>query len=235
MPSILEDLLNEELTEDQAKIIARDRFDSLLELPNALRAPGRSRTPTPAANLNQFYNLVRLAIQNKEQRAGTTNPIRFTEEDTNIPAETETIVFSLINRRPGAFAGGPPGTNGPRNLKPRQRELISDPENPGNRIAIMGYWYENIVRFTCWARTNKTANERALWFEDLMIEYDWWFCLQGVNRVIFQERHADIVTQIDNNRWYGRPIDYFVKTEDIRAFQEKAFEEILINVKIGVS
>ncbi len=71
-----------------------------------------------------------------------------------------------------------------------------------------------------------------MWFEDLMEEYSWWFKLQGVDRVIFWGRQADVVVERDNNKWYGRPLDFFVRTEKLRVFREKTLEEILIKLAV---
>jgi hypothetical protein len=112
------------------------------------------------------------------------------------------------------------------------REEGDDKENPGYRYVIKGYWYDNLVRFTCWARSNKAANARAEWFEQLMQEYSWWYALQGVNRVLFWDRGSDIVSVVDGNKWYGRPIDFFVRTEKLRVFSEKELEQILIRLDV---
>jgi len=50
--------------------------------------------------------------------------------------------------------------------------------------------------------------------------------------VIFLERHADIVTEVSNNKWYGRPLDYFVRTETLKVFQEKTIENIFIDLVV---
>ena len=110
------------------------------------------------------------------------------------------------------------------------RESGTDAANPDYRYTVQGYWYDNLIRFTCWARTNKQANERANWFEDFMEDYTWWFRLQGVGRVLFWGRGEDDIVRDDENKWYGRPLDYFVRTEKLRRFEEKKLEEILIQL-----
>jgi hypothetical protein len=68
-----------------------------------------------------------------------------------------------------------------------------------------------------------------------MEEYSWWFKLQGLNRVIFLGQRSDIITTINNNKWYGRPLDYFVRTETLRVFKEKTIEEVLVNFKVSAT
>ena len=102
--------------------------------------------------------------------------------------DLETISIRLVRREPGRFSEGRPYEGDVRNLRPILRQVYDDPENPGYKRAEMGYWYDNTVRFTCWARTNKEADARALWFEALMEDYKWFYRLRGVNRVLFHGR-----------------------------------------------
>ena len=191
---------------------------------------GPTKSMSSAKTLTEFFSLIKDAINNYETRAGTPeeNKVIFTEEEPDEKAQTEVITFSVIKREPGAFSQGAPFEGKVKNLKPLLREVSEDPTKPGYKSATYGYWHDNLVRFTCWARTNKAANKRAFWFEDLMDEYSWWFRLQGVERTVFWGRNADIAVEIQGNMWYGRPIDFYVKTENIKVFSEKKIEEILI-------
>jgi hypothetical protein len=237
MSSTLLDLLDVELTTEQKRIIIQETFDFVKGDPIAQRrARGNPRSVTPgrAKSLLEFYELVRQSIVDYETRARVPDidKVVFTEEEPDINSSTPTVTFSLLKREPGQFGQGGPFGAKHQNLRPMLREEFTDPENPGYRVATTGYWYDNLVRFTCWSRTNKTANAKAEWFENLMEEYTWWFRLNGVSRVIFWGRDADIVVNVDQNKWYGRPIDYFVKTEKVRVFNEKTLEEILIKLKV---
>lgn len=232
--SALLDILNEDLSVDERRLIVRQWFDDAFQEGFTKQDLARSKTLGPAKSLLDFYDLVRQAIENYEIREGITdeNKIVFTEEEPDVSAKNEAIVFSLISREPGAFGEGAPLKARVRNQKPIIREIVDDPTAPGYKKIIKGYWYDNVVRFTCWAKTNKAANRRAEWFGDLMEEYSWWFKLQGVDRVIFLEQQADLVTVVNDNKWYGRPIDYFVRTEKLRVYSEKMLEEILLKVAV---
>jgi hypothetical protein len=232
--SLLEDLLREDLTVDNRKLIVRHIFTSSFTEAFSRQDIERSRSIGSAKSLSGFYDLVRLAIGDYETRSGVTeeNKIFFTEEEPDVDAEHESIVFSLIKRVPGAFGKGAPFEASVTNQRPMLRGSEVDPENPDYMQVTYGYWHDNIVRFTCWARTNKSANARAAWFEDLMEEYSWWYKLQGVDRVLFLERQADISTVVNSNKWYGRSIDYFIRTETLKVYNEKRLEEILLNVSV---
>ncbi len=227
----VEDILEEELTENNIKITVERIFDMEVGKDRAGLA-SKSRSPREAKSLTGVYDLIRKTIEDTEKRLRMPeeNKVTFTEDEPDNKAQTETISFSLIRREPGAFGQGAPFESKTRNLRPVIREEQDDPENPGYRIATTGYWHDNLIRLTCWAQTNKAANARADWLEKLLDEYAWFFKAEGVDRFLFWERNSDIIKVVDNNKWYGRPIDYFVRTETLRAFSEKKIEEILLKV-----
>jgi len=65
-----------------------------------------------------------------------------------------------------------------------------------------------------------------------MEEYAWWFTMQGCQRAIYQGQETDLVAVVNENKWYGRPINFFVRTEKLRTFKEKTLEEIYIKLAV---
>lgn len=228
----LQNLLNDVLLEENPRVIVSRVFSNSIADGTARRNLDRLKTPGNAKSLLEFYDLVRQAKDDYENRANTPDEYKiiYTEEEPDSGSDTETVTFSLVKREPGAFSQGKPFEGNVRNLKPMLREVGPDETNPGYNYAINGYWFDNVVKFTCWARTNKAANVRAMWFEAMMEDYMWWFRLQGTAQVLFWGRDADMVIEVDNNKWYGRPLNYFVRTESLRVFSEKQMEEIIVNL-----
>lgn len=231
---MLEDILDDDLKQEQARIIVNDVFDGFVR-PSGTPSK-KANAFTAPATLKEFFALVQSSIRDMEARASTPEieQVTFTEEEPDTAAGTETIVYSMIERKPGQFAQGKPMSREHTNQRPMIRESFDDPVNPGYKCVVYGYYYDNIVRFTCWARTNKVANDRATWFEDLMEEYSWIYKLQGLDRVLFWGRNTDLVKKIDGTPWYGRPMDFFVRTEKLRIYQQKKLEEMVINVSVNI-
>lgn len=223
------DILTEEQIEEQKKItiIAGTQFKTLVDTATRF---DKTTTPQPAKNIIEVMDLIKTAIEDRDRRRSKTQDARVvvSYEDPDVDAELETITLSLIKREPGAYSQGRPMEGKIKQLRPILRELQDDSENPGYKRAIMGYYYDNILQLTCWARTNKTANERAIWLETLMEDYMWWFVYSGVNRILYQGRAVERITKIRNNKLYGRPLNYFVRTEQIRTVSQKELEEIII-------
>lgn len=229
----LEDLIPLELLDNpRVEIRQYESFvQSVRQIPTALR------TPLPAKNLKEVYALVKTVIDDYERRMNIADDakVNFTEEEPDyLKASGPTITFSLHLREPGAMSKGSPMLRGTvRNFLPMLREEIDDPENPGYKRAILGYIHDNEVKFTVWAKTNKVANDKALWFEGLMQEYSWYFTSQGVARFLFLKREADLVSEVDGQKLYGRPIHFFVRTETLTTISQKTFELISIGASQG--
>lgn len=233
MSSLLRpDLIPKGFPEKDPPIIISPQYSQILE--TVTRLP-RSTTPFPAKNLNEFYDLTRQVIEDYERRENVIadGKVKFIEEEPDYPKDLNVIIsYSLVRREPGAFGQNHPFEKGSiKNLAPILREEVEDIENPGYKRAILGYWHDNEVKFTVWARTNKVANDKALWFEGIMQEYSWYFTSHGVARCLFLERKKDFVSEVDNNKMYGRPMHYFVRTETLRTISQKKIE--LIEVQSG--
>ncbi len=227
--TILRNILSPELSQEQARIIVDAQFTRIIEQAKSVE---RSRAPESAKNLSEFYGLVKNVIDQHERLQNITEDAKivFTEEEPDYLKDKQvTITISLVSRKPAEISSKHNSDlNKVVNLTPMLREEIDDPENPGYKRAILGYFHDNEVKFTVWARTNKVANERALWFEGLMQEYRWYFTAQGVPRVIFLERTADSFSELNGQKLYSRPIHFLVKTETITTISQKTLEQIMI-------
>lgn len=203
-------------------------------------AEEQSRTVYPAKNIFEVMDLIKTAVEEYEDHEDKVEDARVLVLYGDPDERIETIdadkvpqgVISLdLNRRePGAFGRGPPFEAKVHNLKPIIRGEEEDPDNPGYRRALLGYYYDNIVRATCWARTNKTSNTLLIWLETVMQTMDWWFRFSGAARVIYWGLGKNRVLDVDGQKYYGREIDFFVRTEKIVAVSQKKLERL--NIKL---
>jgi len=224
------DLLSKELTtpDQKIKIISETAYNTIVS--NAARLDQKTRTPGPAKNILEVMDLIKSAVEDYETRVHSTNDskIHITYEEPDKLTNLEALTIKLIRREPGMFGQGTAFENKTRQLRPLLREEISDPENPGYKRAVMGQFYDNLLRLTCWARTNKVANERSLWLENVMEEYAWFFTYSGVNRILYHGRGPEETITVDQSRVYGRSLDYFVRTEKIVTISQKELECIVV-------
>jgi hypothetical protein len=225
------DIIDEELLEEpqRVKVVSETWFRGFI---NRATPWEKTKTPWPAKNIVEVMTLVSQALTDYEARTGVTEDakVNISYESPDVDADLEVITIALAEREPGMYGQGRPRENQVKNRKPILREHLDDPDNPGYKRAVLGYFYDNTLRLTCWARTSKAANERALWLENVMEEYEWFFVYSGVNRFLYDRRRTEIVHGVGNNKIYGRPIDYFVRTEKIRNVSQKTLEEIYVRL-----
>lgn len=196
----------------------------------------------PAKDINDFFPLVQTAVNDYQDRRGIVakDRVHFVQDTPPTDAKTETITFKVKSRMPGANSGRMPeilsGNGVVREWRPRIRYWYENPERPLKRTVVFGQHYDNVVEFTCWALTNKAVDERALWFEDLMQTYFWYFKYNGVSEVIFLQRLEDkswenIATQ--GNQLKSRSIQYYVRTDKTFEISESELRDILINIAVA--
>jgi hypothetical protein len=214
------------------RVFIHDQFNSIIT--NTTFSDQRIKSVGQVKDINDVAELLYTAIQDYEEKKHVSNDAKlkivyeFPEEDI----ETEVVSIGIANRQPGAFSKGSPYEGKIKNRKPILREVFDDTENPGYKKAILGFYYDNTIRLTAWARTNKVVNRRAVWLEDFIEEYSWFFIYNGLNRILFEGWKSPEILHLNNNRYFGRPIDFFVRTEKIQVLSEKTLEEIYINLHV---
>lgn len=219
----------DELKVNPYRVKVSATFDGIIE-----RADNnRSVTPGPAKNYFEFCQLVKKALDDYQERIDSPNKASLVWEEPDKDTVTPCISISLVRREPGKFDQGAPFEGSVKQLRPVVRESKEDPSSPGYRKVILGKWHDNLVRFTCWAQTNKEAIELSFKFEEMMDKYTWFYRASGVNRVLFWGQEEDKLINNEGKKLYGRPILYFVKTEEISEYSEKELEEVFIDLMVN--
>lgn len=242
--NVREDLIPDELLEDQTVIAEpQDRSFVVQHLISAtyksdgIEVRDRMRQPQPAKDISVdgYFALVKEALDHKYKQDSiiVENQPVFTEEYPPTDLTTEVISFMVRKRAPATF-GGPPFQGKRQEFKSRIRSVNDDPNHPNFRLFTMGQQFENIVVFTCWAKTNKTVNARALWFEDFMTEYAWFLKWNGVTESFFFERGEDIALDLTGkgNIIHGRPLAFYVRTERLTHLSEPTMKRIIVRYGI---
>lgn len=234
MPDIRTDILPEELTEADKIFLVQLVQDFKRQNQQFLKSSERSRRPNPAKSLNQFFELTKEVIGDKEHVDNTIeeSKILFTPEYPPKDIERVTMSFSVVRREPASMSQGRHFNQQRQEWKPHVREIKDDPNNPGYKLTVLGQKFENIVQFILWAKTHKEANKRADWFEDLMREYAWFIKYKGVDEFYMLERGEDIILDVDQQRIVGRPFHYYVRTEKLTYLSEPTIRRIILELGI---
>lgn len=240
-PQLRQDILPTSLTSNQEKI--KVEVGSLYATITRDVVNTTQQTPGQVKNIIQVMDLIKVAIEDYENRSDLIEDAKvivtyeMPDEELDkllIERKAKAIIsIALTRREPGSYSQGAPFEGRVKNLRPILRQEVEDTENPGYRRAILGYFFDNVITLTVWARTNKTANSVALWLESLMDEYTWFFRYSGTNRILYWGRPSEKIIDVDNNRYYGRPIDYFVRTERLTSLSQKELESLVIRMQLS--
>jgi hypothetical protein len=97
----------------------------------------------------------------------------------------------------------------------------------------MGRFYDNWIVFNIYAKTNKQARERLLWFEKVMDSFNWYFRIHGY-RVVEDGVGSRERSKISEHTTVTKyPITYMVRTDDTYHVSTQELKEIVINVEVN--
>ena len=205
-----------------------------LNLKNIIKGSARQRSPKETVDINGFFRLVKKVVDFKVEKDGWNKTLVFTEDfpDDEDDISGEIITFGIQKRVPALMEQSVNALkrNPLRARKPIFRDHEFDWANPKYKVEVSGWLFDNFVQFTCWSRENKLANIRALWFEELMLEYEWVFQANGIHFLRYEGRGEDIEEIYKNRKVAGRPMVYLVRTEKIISKHEKTFEELTLRL-----
>jgi hypothetical protein len=199
--------------------------------------------PSDSRDLPEFFAEVATILDDYQNRLNINEQDRITlcEEGPPVPLTTQVISYKLKKRAPGVVSPARPGISSSARSRhewvPRCRYIIADPEKPNTKTYVMGQFFDNMIEFTCWARSNKAANSTALLFQDLMNTYRFYFKLKGFSEVIFEERLEDVQmdAETQGNTLKGRPLTFYVRTDRTFSISENVLRDIVINLGISNS
>lgn len=227
---------NDEHPDVQVEIVnslSHDIYEDLVSnLPEV--SDDRLMANKPSKNVYEFLELVKNAIEKYEgitKGIVSNEQVYFTYEFPPEPARTPAIVPHIVEHMPGAF-GRAKVDKAPevREHSYHLRGIENDPEAPNRAILKLGKYYDSIVEFRCYARTNKTANALALWFEELMEDYRYYYRFEGVSNCIFIGQGEDRKEEYDKQAVFYRPLLYKVRTERIKFTSEARIRAVMVSV-----
>lgn len=156
------------------------------------------------------------------------NMVNFVSAYPQVYAEPETwrdtITFRVDRREPGTVQSHP--FDGRKEIKPRVRQTIVDPDYPDHHIQILGQWFDNLIQFDCWSVTNNGADSLISWFEDFMFRYTWVWKKNGIQEMLYMNRSIDEEVIRWRDDIVNRTLYYYFRTEKIIPIREHDFASI---------
>lgn len=202
------------------------KYEVSVKDPNPYNFDPRPFMPnTDPMDLDKFFTIVSNVVRDAQEREGIQQDkfVQVTEEYPPEPFEgfgDEIIAYRVLKRTPGMMntkATGRPWR------KSRYAYDLQSEEHPNKVIVVESRPVDHIIEFSCWAKSNKLANARAIWLETLLISHTWAFEVQGIERFYWEGRGPDTYTTTGGQRLFYRPNNFFVR---FRKFEVQAAPQI---------
>ena len=200
----------------------------------------KSGRPGPkAGSLLNFLKLVQNAIKSRQASECVKEDKRLLVMADDPPSEkevdTEAITFYLGNRESGAMSR----TAGADRSVIREhvhhfRSVQQHPDHLGEKLVTMGRYFDNVVVFNIYAKTDKQALKRLLWFEDLMSSFMWYFKAYGIRVIELNASRVgkESIGQLSLAKY---SVSFFVRTEDTYQFGQQELRHVALNIDISTN
>jgi hypothetical protein len=187
--------------------------------------------------INEFFPLVHKALISKQltENIDRDKMVLFVEEDPPEKIDTETITFYIQARSPGQFSQGPAGTGTHREVRHHIRSIKAHNDRPGETLVSAGKFYDNSIRFNVYAKTNKQARQRLIWFTKTIDQYLWYFEMSGykvVERGVGDRERVEIDGYGTITKY---PVSYYVRSEDIMHFGTQELKQVVLALDVDTS
>lgn len=202
------------------------------------------KSPLTCVDIDGFFVLMNNILIDAQDKSNIPEKYRLTytheypdygaSEDndgiSDIDKSLDGIIYRVIGRSPAPMSG-PIDNKEKAQYKPCRRERLNS-TNSDYEIEQWGLWMRTIVEFECFSTKNRIAEKRALWLEDVIWDYLWYFQMHGVE-IIYKERLTDRVNKVDKQTYYLKPLTYWVRTEKVYHKLIKKLDSISVRYDIG--
>jgi len=138
------------------------------------------------------------------------------------------VTYLLLRQEPATLGPKPFGRD--KQLKPRIREQVLDPDRPQVVLTIYGHRMENEFRFRCLHPQSAVADELALWFKRFMRNNTGPIRSNGVNEILYFGQEAVTASRLGHVA--GRDLRYYFRTEELILQEDSALREVKVNVSV---
>lgn len=177
--------------------------------------------------LDKFYSTLQDLLADAQKRE--TDPVSIVQEYPPEPFQSDEIItWRLISRKPAMM--NRKGTGRPQ-AKFRSMDTITTAALPNHTYIIRNRPLDHILEFTCWGKSNKIANRRALWLEKLLISWAWVFYAIGVEDFRFDGRLADLYQRVGEAKLYARPLRFKMRLREYDIVAQPNIRKLRVEVQ----
>jgi hypothetical protein len=122
-------------------------------------------------------------------------------------------------------------------LKPVLVDVVKEEDDNGNftgdAFLIYRQWFDNIVEFNFYGRTNQEARRLKKKFETLIAVYTGYLKRNGISEIIFQQETSPRCSLYYSSNTPMRSVYYYVRFESITSIRQSLINSI--NLEIGAN
>lgn len=155
-------------------------------------------------------------------------------DETNINEATlknrpqNVVVYSISRRENGTIGENQFGS--PRDVRAKPREEITVTNDDGSKsvVTIMGKYYDNIVKFECFAPSFDQSHDLITRLENMIEVHAPWLESLGIIRILYSGRA--IPSFNSRTLYHALAFQVYVRTETLWYREDKAFGNIQMEV-----
>jgi len=168
----------------------------------------------------------------KEDDKRDANKFIFTQEYPNFLVNEKQIITAEIEKRTLAnLSANAAPFSGTSAYRPIYLGQDKDPVDGGINLNLQNM-YDNGLRFTCWSSSIMMTRRLASTFEAIMQKY-YYVLRKYVPVFIYTGRGNTIITdKYGDSRYFGIPLDFFVRTNERFILKENELRTITINTNV---
>jgi len=99
-------------------------------------------------------------------------------------------------------------------------------------MEVYGQFFDNLVQYNIWSKSNYEVELLTEWFEEYMLSYTGMFREAGIVNMWFDRRVRDDLKEQMNNGYHVRSVLYYVRTERILMNSLKPIRRINLNISV---
>lgn len=191
--------------------------------------------PQEGGSILKYLELVQNAVKSRQNTENIPENRRllvlYDDPPDEKEVDTEAITFYLEERGPGQWGQGSFDVNTKKELKHHVRSIQQHPEHPSEKLVTMGRGFENNIVFNIYARTDKQALKRVLWFENVMDSFAWYYRVNRIRSIQKKVIRTGPVT-IGELSLAKYSMLFHVRTEDSYQFGSQELKKITLDMNI---
>ena len=196
----------------------------------------QDKQPDPK-DITHFYKLFREIVSAVTRQEGLTWDMIVSREypdSQNQKVWQDIITFKLKKRE---LAGvNQRSVDEPitvRPFKPMLVRTVPDPKYPGHEIEIYEQQYESTICVTPWTLSPEESNFRAMWLEETMFAFNYYFLANGIDEIVYRGREEDVERMLSPGqvKHFGCPMYFWVRTAKRYYKRLKTLDEVNVILK----